>query len=51
VELQGLEDEVGGAVLERVFELVDYLTRGLSVPGDRRSGDVSAQTFQGVTDR
>ncbi len=29
-ELQRLEDKVRGAVLERVFELVDDLTRGLS---------------------
>jgi len=28
-ELQRLEDEVGGAVLERVFEFIDDLTRWL----------------------
>ena len=44
-ELQGLEDEVGRTVLERVFELVDDLTRdlsGQSIKCERRSGNVSA---------
>ncbi len=44
-ELQRLEDEVRRAVLERVFELVDDLTRdlsGQSIKCERRSGNVSA---------
>ena len=50
-ELHRLEDEVGGAVLEGVFQLVHHLSclpGGQSVKGERRSGDVPAEPFQTI---
>ena len=44
-ELKGLEDEVGGAIVEGVFQFIHHFSRflgGQPIKGKGRSGDVSA---------